>query len=148
MAAEMSLENEPCCKVGIARRQLDVLDGPQDLAAGLFERLAVSIVTVWESSSNRSRMSPCRRNSSRPRSTAGVSRHAGNAAFAVRTAASISVSVDSGRLAITSPVAGLSTSIRSVLADSTHSPLIQLLSCLTSELMAVYPPATCDVHRL
>src|SRR6185369_4734424 len=56
-------------------------------------------------------------------SSGGVRRHAGKAAAAASTAAAASAALPSGVCAITSPVAGLVTSIHSVALESTQPPL-------------------------
>ena len=57
-----------------------------------------------------------------PRSRGVESSHSGRASFAAWTARSASSAVLAGTSAIVSPVAGLSTSIVSPPAESTHSP--------------------------
>ena len=60
--------------------------------------------------------------------------HSVHAFFAASTARSTSSAEPRGTSAITSPVAGFSTSIVSPLDDSTHSPPMNCLSWVTETL--------------
>ena len=61
-------------------------------------------------------------------------RHSSHALLAASTARSTSSAVPRGTSAITSPVAGLSTSIVSPLDDSTNSPPMKCLCWVTETL--------------
>ena len=69
--------------------------------------LPCSVVTMRAISSKCSSSRFLNANIARARSTTGVARHAGKAAFAAATAASTSARVPSGDFAMTAPVAGL-----------------------------------------
>ena len=84
--------------------------------------LPCSVVTIRASSSKCSSRRFLKANMVRARSTTGVARQAGNAAFAAATAASTSPRVESGVFAITAPVAGLKTSTVPEARASTHMP--------------------------
>jgi hypothetical protein len=73
------------------------------------------------------------------RSPGVVSSHSGRAFFAASTARSTSPCVPFGTSAITSPVAGFSTSIVPPSTASTHSPPTKFLCCETVTLMAKPP---------
>src|SRR5215467_10051805 len=73
------------------------------------------------------------------RSPGVVSSHSGSAFFAASTARSTSACVPLGTSAITSPVAGFSTSIVPPSIASTHSPPTKFLCCETVTLMAKPP---------
>src|SRR5438874_1725502 len=75
----------------------------------------------------------------RARRSGGVSRHAGNAAFAAATAASISASLQKGILRTTSPLAGLVTSperaLKAVLVRPfTHNGTVSMAFMRSSSL--------------
>jgi len=70
------------------------------------------------------------------RSLGVLSRHSDQAFLAASTARSTSSADPRGTSAITSPVAGFSTSIVSPLDDSTHSPPMNCLCCVTDTLTA------------
>src|SRR6266508_376121 len=74
------------------------------------------------------------------RSPGVVSSHSGSAFFAACTARSTSSAPARGTSAITSPVAGLSTSMVSPPAASTHSPPIQFWSFVTVLISASSSP--------
>src|SRR5919204_453127 len=74
------------------------------------------------------------------RSPGVVSSHSGSAFFAARTARSTSSADARGTSAIVSPVAGLSTSIVSPPAASTHSPPIRFW-CLVTVVLTCLPPS-------
>src|SRR5919201_3107198 len=74
------------------------------------------------------------------RSAGVVSSHWGSARFAAWTARSTSAAEARGTSAIVSPVAGLSTSIVSPPAASTHSPPIRLW-CLVTVVLTDLPPS-------
>src|SRR5690348_146917 len=86
-----------------------------------------------------SSISCAQRNSSAARAVAFVSRQAGKAASAARTAASTSAAVPRGTRASTSPSAGLTTSMVSPLAAGTQSPPISCALSMIRELPARGP---------
>src|SRR5207248_3645410 len=88
-------------------------------------------------SSNFSSSSILKRNSTRARSTGGVSHQAGNAASAASTASFTCAAVHIGVSAITSPVEGLYTGEVSTLRSSSHSPLTK-----TGQICGVFTTGT------
>src|ERR1700722_14559730 len=84
------------------------------------------------------------------RSSGGVRRHSGKAAAAASTAALTSAASAIGTWAITSPVAGFTTSRHSELCESVHLPLMKLVSLMTggaATLMRMAPIAK-NISRL
>ena len=79
----------------------------------------------------------------RARTTTGVSRQAGKAAFAAATAASRSSPVERGVRAMTSPVAGLWTSRKSEARDGTQRAADEVGKSLQRDL----PGQTADGRR-
>ncbi len=96
--------------------------------------LPCSRVTRAASSSKCLTISSRKRNMTLARSTTGVSAHAGRAAAAACTAASISSALHSGTLAMTLPREGLKTSPQRLALDDFHWPPI---SSLTSGIWVV-----------
>ena len=84
--------------------------------------LPCSAVTCAASRSRFSRTSRASARSSSPRDCGGSASQAGCAAQAACTARSASSGLPFGTEAITSPVAGFSTSIHSLSVESTHAP--------------------------
>ena len=89
--------------------------------------LPFSAVTTALKSSMCSSIKALSRKSTCVRSTAGTIRQLSNADSAAEITSLISVAVESGALAMTSPFAGLVTSIQSPVDDSTHSPPMKFL---------------------
>ena len=79
------------------------------------------------------------------RTTGGVSLQPANAADAARTAASTSLPVDSGVLAITTPRAGLCTSTKSVADEGAQRPLMKLESTVGSDTFRLLAPRSAVV---
>ena len=97
--------------------------------------MPTSCVITSAISSRRASSSSATRRSSLPRSGAGSSDHAGNAAFAAATARSMSSGTPAGIVANTSSVVESITSSVSVPAGATHEPSMykRVYSCMTSE---------------
>ncbi len=91
-------------------------------------------------SSPRSSIRSAMRSSARARSPGGVAAQPGNASFAAATAASTSGLVESGASAITSPVAGLTTSSLPPSAGSTALPPMKFLSLVFAAVAITQPP--------
>jgi hypothetical protein len=94
-----------------------------------------------------SSISAAQRNSSAARAVAFVSRQAGKAASAARTAASTSAAPPRGTRASTSPLAGLTTSIVAPSAAGTHSPPISWALSMISALPVFGPGGAIVMSR-
>jgi hypothetical protein len=104
-------------------------------------RIAIGFPTLsdssFASSSPFSSITFASASSSSMRSLGVFSCHSDQAFFAASTARSTSASVPFGTSAMTSPVAGLSTSIVSPPVASTHSPPTKFFCCITVTAIAL-----------